>query len=224
MERIILPYKLCLFIIYFCLCVSQSSQYISVPECHLDFCNGTSSESSDRTTIEEFCTTAQGILKGRCCLQSNESIGLDLSNCSLHSLHNILSNLTALQFLDLSNNTFENCSNDEFLGLINLDYLYLPELCDCPGNTTAWNNSNQEECFQEMDPCNYLNVSCTDNGHCLHLGPGIAECVCLPHHYGYKCLREGSFPYSVFVTSMIVATAIPSSLLWYFVGRHAKRE
>lgn len=45
----------------------------------------------------------------------------------------------------------------------------------------------------------FFPVSCTDNGDCIHKGPGYAKCVCKPGHYGYKCMNEVSILSILFV-------------------------
>lgn len=45
-------------------------------------------------------------------------------------------------------------------------------------------------------------VSCTDNGDCVHKGPGYAKCVCKPGHYGYKCMNEVSILSILFVKNI----------------------
>lgn len=187
-------------------------------ECFIEICHGTSTRQSQ---LQEYCIHNL-TLDGRCCNNNKEIIGLDLSNCSLNTLNDILSNFTFLKYLDLSDNPIQNCSEKYFKGLINLDELYLPIHCNCPGNDTAWKNVTEEYCYGQNNACHYLNVYCAENGECLPDGPGLAVCDCMPHYYSYKCMRKGKFPYAIFTSLMITLTVLLSASLWYFLRRHAK--
>ncbi|XP_076319894.1 all-trans retinoic acid-induced differentiation factor-like isoform X3 [Tachypleus tridentatus] len=124
--------------------------------------------SSVRENVRKYCEEENLTYIERCCFNkmsmANLLVGLDLSNCMLMNVNDLFKNTTDLVIF------------------------YLPEDKSCPGGEAAWSNSGAE-CIGQLNPCNYLNVSCTENGQCHHLGPGIAKCDCLPGHFGYKCLR-----------------------------------
>ncbi|XP_023222677.1 all-trans retinoic acid-induced differentiation factor-like isoform X1 [Centruroides sculpturatus] len=154
-------------------------------ECSIKICDGTSTEKHFKE-FEQYCKDS--LIEGRCCNSTRGIIGLDLSNCSLKTLNDVLTNFSGLEYLDLSDNPIQNCSKEYFKGLVNLTLLYLPSKCECPGNVSAWNDTEEGNyCKGQNATCD---VYCSENGQCIHDGPGLAICQCLPGYYSYRCMRE----------------------------------
>ncbi|XP_078237316.1 all-trans retinoic acid-induced differentiation factor isoform X2 [Pogona vitticeps] len=63
---------------------------------------------------------------------------------------------------------------------------------------------------------------CPEASLCTPDGPGLFQCLCMSPYHGYKCLRQGSFPYLLFLGTLGAATAILSILLWVTQRRKAK--
>ncbi|KAG1674264.1 All-trans retinoic acid-induced differentiation factor [Nymphon striatum] len=91
--------------------------------------------------VTEFCETVKDAnMTDRCCWNSTALIGLDLTDCNIESLDNLLTNYTSLIVLDLKENNLKNFSEEYFVGLTNLTELYLPPDSNCPGGEAAWNS------------------------------------------------------------------------------------
>ncbi|XP_013778720.1 all-trans retinoic acid-induced differentiation factor-like [Limulus polyphemus] len=188
-----------------------------------DYCQ----RSYVRENVRKYCSEENLTYIERCCFNktsmANVLVGLDLSNCTLMNVSDLFKNTTNLVILDLEDNPLLNYTKADFLGLTHLEYLYLPENKTCPGGEAAWSSSGTE-CSGQLNPCNYLNVSCTENGQCHHLGPGIAKCGCLPGHYGYKCLRQGTFPTLTYCLAICIPTVLFSAFFWFTQRRHVKTD
>ncbi|XP_076319895.1 all-trans retinoic acid-induced differentiation factor-like isoform X4 [Tachypleus tridentatus] len=159
--------------------------------------------SSVRENVRKYCEEENLTYIERCCFNkmsmANLLVGLDLSNCMLMNVNDLFKNTTDLVIF------------------------YLPEDKSCPGGEAAWSNSGAE-CIGQLNPCNYLNVSCTENGQCHHLGPGIAKCDCLPGHFGYKCLRQGTFPIFTYCLAICIPSVLLSAFFWFTQRRHVKKD
>lgn len=193
-------------------------------KCPVNICGGTYSTPS---AVENFCKneTSGSYMSGRCCImnETDSIIGLDLSSCGIESLNITGGNFTDLIIMDVRHNELSSVAPRDLVGLLNLTYLYLPYWISCPGGKQAWNEThlNETYCYLPLNPCEYLNISCTENGNCIYLGPGSAKCICKPGHYGYKCMNVGEFPAKSFSISLSITTVILSIILWFAHGRDA---
>lgn len=194
-------------------------------KCPVTFCSGIYPSEG---FVETFCKKNEGKMDERCCISNNTIIGLDFRSCDIERLNITSYTFTDVSMMDLRNNTLENITTDDLKGLTDLNVLYLPHGVSCPGGNNSWNDISLDEnmttCMSQINPCQSLNISCTENGECLHTGPGSAKCVCLPGHHGYKCLNEGEFPTTVFSISLFVCTTLLCAALWFAVGRDASKS
>ena len=196
-------------------------------KCFMKFCNDTVPKHSDVQNVCENVINGT-YMTGRCCISSETEkiIGLDLSSCHLQDINIPKNNFTDLIIMDLRDNELKSVTPGDLIGLVNLNYLWIPYWMPCPGGDRAWNatNLNETYCFFQKNPCIYLNISCTVNGVCEHRGPGSAKCVCRAGHYGYKCMNEGEFPVTSFSVSVAVTAVILSIILWFAHGRDAFKD
>lgn len=213
--------------IFFTLCVIILGKADATQEelCPINFCNHTVSGGE----VETFCKRNETReMNGRCCIYGDTIIGLDLRSCGLNKLNITSKKLINITILDLQENDIAEVTKDELIGFLELNSLYLPQNIPCPGDKHAWGNVSQSDnvtsCFFQQNPCQYLNVSCTENGECIHTGPGSAKCICLPGHYGYKCMNEGEFPDTAFFTSVTVCTVILCVALWFMFGKDSAKK
>ncbi|KAM4785434.1 all-trans retinoic acid-induced differentiation factor isoform 1-T1 [Cyanocitta cristata] len=170
---------------------------------------------------------------GRCCrergLSPGRLLGLDLSNCSLHSVPPGLAEATTAIILDLTENPLTTLPNGSFLGFIHLQSLAVPLALECPGGSDAWQDvtvdGSSRLCQEQRNPCNSsveLAWPCPENSVCAPDGPGLVQCLCDNPFHGYKCLREGTFPMLLFGGILGTATVSLSLLLWGTQRRKAK--
>lgn len=197
--------------------------------CHT--CNGT---ILNGTAVGQFCTSSAGRVEGRCCLQNLNSsetehvIGLDLSNCSLNRVDNLQDASTAV-VIDLSSNPILNISDVVFQGCAALNEIILPSTLSCPGSNASWETVTVSEgrliCKDQKSVCNEtgrMTLHCPENSLCAPNGPGFFMCNCADGFHGYKCRREGEFPFIQVFTPLAVAMVLMSALLWVTQRRKAK--
>ncbi|GFT72090.1 hypothetical protein NPIL_281961 [Nephila pilipes] len=190
-------------------------------------CNNTMFNESE---VENYCKEHDSLMNGRCCISNTTIIGVDLRFCGVTQLNITQPVFSQVEILDLRDNEYEKLTPEELVNLLELNYLYLPQHIPCPGGHSAWNITNKDHnmtsCFNQLNPCESLNISCgePDNAKCHHLGPGTAKCICNPEHFGYKCLNDGEFPVTIFTSSVIGPTIVLSIALWFIQGRDAYRS
>ncbi|XP_067677231.1 all-trans retinoic acid-induced differentiation factor-like [Haliotis asinina] len=194
-------------------------------------CSKTCSTSMKNSYVYNFCHEQNLQLQGRCCVNvtgSQQILGLDLQSCGLSQLTGLFTHGASLQVLLLQDNPLMNITSTDFEGLLELKYLTLPLDSDCPGGMDAWEvtntTANETLCLQELDFCLVHNVSCPSNSYCSNTGPGLSECLCLPGYHGYKCLRKGTFPTTVFTAGMVGSTLFVAGLLWFTQRRNVKKQ
>ncbi|XP_077443405.1 all-trans retinoic acid-induced differentiation factor [Stigmatopora argus] len=183
--------------------------------------------------VGQFCFSFTGRIAGRCCLQNETRdpqriTGLDLSNCSLTHFDN-LQEAAGASIIDLSLNPIINMSDSAFEGFRNLSYLILPANMACPGGNSSWDkveiSEGQRLCEGQKSMCNQpgkMSVNCPEYSRCGPYGPGFFECNCGDNYHGYKCLREGEFPFFQVFGSLGASTFVLSLLLWVTQRRKAK--
>lgn len=217
------------FIFVFNLCFYASYQLAELQVCEL--CSGA---VLNGTAVDQLCSASAGRIDGRCCLSNNNTsdpehiIGLDLSNCSLTHVDDLQGASTAL-IIDLSLNPIVNISDTAFRGFIALDHMILPQDVLCPGGNTSWEKveviKGNRHCKGHRDMCNQtgqLSINCPENSLCAPYGPGFYECSCVDSYHGYKCLREGEFPFLQVFGPLGASTVVISFLLWVTQRRKAK--
>ncbi|XP_068199203.1 all-trans retinoic acid-induced differentiation factor [Antennarius striatus] len=222
-----LKHTVLLFIIS--LCFNSSYQLTEKQPCQL--CSGT---VQNDTAVGHFCSQSAGRIDRRCCLKSDNRtdseriIGLDLSNCSLTNVENLLGASTALM-IDLSLNPIINISDTIFQGFVELNYLILPQDLLCLGGNTSWEKVEVKDgnrfCEGQKNVCNQtgqLSITCPENSLCGPYGPGFFECSCAGNYHGYKCLREGVFPSLNVFASLGASTVVVTVLLWVTQRRKVK--
>lgn len=169
-------------------------------------------DSNITEQIRDECKLRHFEIEERCCFFNDTIVGLDLNDCNITDLNDAILNKTEIVVLGLKNNIKLNCSIEEYAGFVKLEFLALPNSCDCPG---SWNITyDNHTCDGQIDRCQ-SEVNCTANGLCIPNGPGIAHCVCKPDHYGYRCLRQGDFPTVPFVVGTTVSTFVLSVFFWF---------
>lgn len=221
--------KLLVHILILYVCFYASYELTELQVCKL--CNST---ILNDTAVGNFCSVSAGRIEGRCCLRNEKTsdperiIGLDLSNCSLTHVGDLLGASTALM-IDLSFNQIVNISDTAFQGFTELNHMILPQDILCPGGNTSWEKVEVKEkvrlCEGQKDTCNLtgqLSISCPENSLCAPYGPGFFECSCADNYHGYKCLREGEFPVLQVFGPLGASTVVISFLLWVTQRRKAK--
>ncbi|XP_059212495.1 all-trans retinoic acid-induced differentiation factor [Centropristis striata] len=216
-------------ILIFNLCFYASYELTELQVCEL--CSGTVRNGS---AVGRFCSLSAGRIDGRCCLRNDNTsdpeciIGLDLSNCSLTHVEDLQGASTALM-MDLSLNPIVNISDSAFQGFMKLNYMILPQDIFCPGGNSSWEKVEVKEgnrvCDGQKDMCNQtgqLSINCPENSLCAPYGPGFFECSCADNYHGYKCLREGEFPFLQVFGPLGASTVVISFLLWVTQRRKAK--
>ncbi|CAI5771614.1 All-trans retinoic acid induced differentiation factor [Podarcis lilfordi] len=183
------------------------------------------------------CASRPGArLRGRCCCSGGQAaaaaavvLGLDLGNCSLQQLCSSFQEASMALLIDLTDNPLEPLPEDAFRGFTQLQTLALPLTLDCPGGNEGWDNvtvqGSSRICHGQRNPCNGsggLGHLCPKDSLCSHDGPGLPQCLCTSPHYGYKCLRQGTFPYLLFFGALGAVTIALSLLLWVTQRRKAK--
>lgn len=208
--------------VIFSICLLYFTKSHAEEICPIKFCNGTYHHSS---VVEDFCREKEGHMNESCCIVNETVIGLDFRSCEIELLNITGFKFTDLLIMDLTDNELQKLTTEDLNGLVHLDQLYLPLKVPCPGGKKAWNQTipdppqNRTLCFIQVNPCYELKINCTENGDCIHTGPGSAKCICKPGHYGYKCLNEGEFSIKYFSASVAVAAIVLSILLWFGIGR-----
>ncbi|XP_048371957.1 all-trans retinoic acid-induced differentiation factor [Sphaerodactylus townsendi] len=174
------------------------------------------------SAVAAFCDARVGAqVQGRCCLEREAVVGLDLGNCSLGHLCSSFQEASTAVVIDLTVNQLEHLPEDTFRGFTQLQTLVLPVEWDCPGGSIVWDNVTTEEssriCQGQRNPCNGsggLGWLCPEDSLCAPDGPGLHQCLCVGQFHGYKCLRQGTFPYPLFYVTLGAVTTGLSILLW----------
>ncbi|XP_033737244.1 all-trans retinoic acid-induced differentiation factor-like [Pecten maximus] len=166
---------------------------------------------------------------GRCCVVKSGNTTfiteVDLSNCNLQSLDKILTNQPNLTTIFLQGNKLTSLEREDFYQTTNISLLVLQPNLTCPGGPDAWEiydnkTTDTTQCMGEIQTCHHLNVTCPNvNSKCQHTGPNMMECVCKDGHHGYKCLRKGEFPSTVFMIGLAICTVVLSAGLWLTENR-----
>ncbi|KAL7987138.1 hypothetical protein Chor_006057 [Crotalus horridus] len=105
----------------------------------------------------------------------------------------------------------------------------LPQKLDCPGGSEVWKNvtiqGNNRICHDQRNSCNGslgLVWVCPEGSLCTSDGPGLSQCLCVDPYHGYKCLRQGNFPYLLFFGTLGAITITLSTFLWTTQRHKAK--
>lgn len=199
--------------------------------CQLNLCQDRNATSKQ---VIDYCLSQNGILESRCCYLINNTkilIGIDLTETNLNRIPNLIEykNLT---IIDLRlNPNLKSSETDDFLGLIHLDYLLLPEQYSCPGNTRVWQIVDHIDdpkgviCQHQKDFCTKTKDMCVQtNSYCAVNGPNHFLCLCKDGFYGYKCLRLGTFPAAKFFSIAIVITVVLSGFFYTIHRRNIKKD
>ncbi|CAL8316223.1 unnamed protein product [Merluccius merluccius] len=197
-------------------------------------CNGT---VANGTAVGRFCASSAGRVEGRCCLRNltssrpepHDITGLDLSNCSLNQVDDLREASTAV-VIDLSGNPIVNISDLVFQGCAALDEILLPSNLPCPGGNASWETVGVSEgsliCQGQKNMCSnetaHMTFNCPENSHCDPNGPGFIMCNCDDGYHGYKCRREGKFPFIAVFAPLGGATVLMSIVLWVTQRRKVK--
>ncbi|KAJ6661172.1 hypothetical protein lerEdw1_015308 [Lerista edwardsae] len=205
---------------------------LSLPVCGDSCCAGSVRAGS---AVAALCASRPGaVLQGRCCLDVEQArgavavAGLDLGNCSLHQLCLSFPEASAAIIVDLTDNPLEHLPEMAFQGFTQLQTLALPEELECPGGNRVWSNITIRErsriCQGPRNPCNGsgLALVCPEDSLCMPDGPGLPQCLCVDPYHGYKCLRQGTFPYLLFYGTLGAVTAAFSILFWLTQRRKTK--
>ncbi|XP_053107009.1 all-trans retinoic acid-induced differentiation factor [Hemicordylus capensis] len=213
------------------------------PAPSLQVCGGACCAGGVRASsaVAALCGSRGGArLQGRCCLdgalEREEAaaavvvVGLDLWNCSLRELCPGFREARTAVLIDLTDNPLAHLPEDTFRGFTQLQTLLLPPELGCPGGGAAWDadtiRGSSRTCQGQQSPCNGSEGPaelCPEASLCAPDGPGLPQqCLCANPFHGYKCLRQGSFPYLLFYGSLGGATAALSTLLWATQRRKAK--
>ncbi|KAF7235863.1 All-trans retinoic acid-induced differentiation factor [Varanus komodoensis] len=122
---------------------------------------------------------------------------------------------------DLTGNPLQSLPEDTFRGFTKLQTLALPRELTCPGGSEGWDDitidGSSRICQGQRNPCNASagpGWQCPEDAHCAPAGPGLPQCLCTDPHHGYKCMRQGAFPYLLFFGTLGAATVALSALLW----------
>ncbi|CAL8394117.1 all-trans retinoic acid-induced differentiation factor [Gadus morhua] len=211
------------------LIIHTSCHLADLQICHT--CNGT---LLNDTVVGRFCSSSDGRVEGRCCFQNLNSsttvhvIGLDLSNCSLDQIDDLQDASTAV-VIDLSGNPIVNISDFVFQGCSALNEILLPTNLLCPGGNASWESIAVSEgsviCRGQKSMCNetrHMTLFCPENSCCAPNGPGFFSCRCIDGYHGYKCRREGEFPFIQVFAPIGVGMVMLSILLWVVQRRKVK--
>lgn len=199
----------------------------SPPQICSGCCAGSVRNSS---AVAAFCGAREGAeVLGRCCLEREAVVGLDLGNCSLHQLCPSFQEASTAIVIDLTNNPLDHLPEDGFRGFTQLQTLALPAELDCPGGSNIWDNVTTQGsiriCHSQRNPCNGsggYGWLCPEDSLCAPDGPGLHLCLCEGPYHGYKCLRQGTFPYPMFYGTLGAVTTSLSILLWVTQRRKVK--
>jgi len=188
--------------------------------------------------VIEFCDWYGGTIKHRCCrLYDNDTfaatfIAIDLMDSNLTEVpdfsHTENLNLTVIDLR--SNPDLEPSKENDFLTLIYLNDLLLPEHVNCPGGLRVWERVDSVDdpkgirCRNQTDICvNSTHLCDEESSLCAANGPNHFLCLCTSGYYGYKCLRYGTFPTAIFFGSTAGITIFASIFLYWKQRRHVKK-
>lgn len=202
--------------------------------CMPSFCQNTLMTSK---YVLEFCNKTNAKVNGRCCLEKQSSsnvtviTGLDYTNCNMHTLATKMQTLPReslknITIFDIRDNAFTECGNEAFAGLLNLETLYYPLMCQCPGGDYSWSNVQNGTCTGRLDLCSSnfsTNVRCTDKSECEENGPGNFLCKCKEGYHGYKCLQQGTFPKLSYTLIVCGGTLFLCAFLWHSQRRLVRK-
>lgn len=180
--------------------------------------------------VLDFCDKEDLIKNGRCCttktMGTNSSAvirGLDYSQCDIDHLTNSMRSVLAtneslwnVTILDITANVMVECDYEAYSGLLGLNELYLPSMCDCPGGNYSWLEMANNSCIEQRQICtsNFTNTACTLNSHCVEDGPGNFLCLCNEGYHGYKCYDQGEFPKLLFTLLVCGSGLFLCAILW----------
>ncbi|XP_007891168.1 all-trans retinoic acid-induced differentiation factor [Callorhinchus milii] len=184
------------------------------------------------TAVFNYChANSTLVADGRCCVQKQarqEVVGLDLWNCSITKMEELLKVASTLVVLDLSDNPFENISF-VFRGFTRLQEVVLPVTIDCPEGAAAWRSitleMNKRICQGQKNTCNGTTEPsnlCPEYSVCEPDGPGLFQCSCIKGQHGYKCLRQDGFPMWMFLGIVGAGTMVITVFLWVTQRRKVK--
>jgi hypothetical protein len=186
--------------------------------------------------VIDYCEKQSGYLVHRCCRSSDNDtfIAVDLTDSDLEYTPDFAgtTNLN-LSVIDLrSNPQLEPLPNaSDFITLITLDTLILPDHFECPGGYRIWKNISKiteqptgNLCSGQIDYCLNTTDACTEQASaCSPNGPNQFLCLCKSGYHGYKCLRHGTFPNVAYFGTTAGVTVIVSALLYWSQRRHVKK-
>jgi len=189
--------------------------------------------------VLNFCANFGGTIKHRCCRSyDNETfVAVDLMDANLTEIpdfseHENL-NLSVIDFR--SNDHLVSFNDSDFLTLINLNELILPDtIGECPGGERVWEiirniTGNITDpsgllCQNQKSICSNLTDLCVEqNSLCSPNGPNHFLCLCKTGYHGYKCLRYGQFPSALFFGLTAGVTIAASIFLYLTQRRHVKK-
>uniref|UniRef100_A0A914UNK8 Uncharacterized protein n=1 Tax=Plectus sambesii TaxID=2011161 RepID=A0A914UNK8_9BILA len=200
-------------------------------------------QCATKQPLDSLCSDTLGFkLSGSCCLnKASRIVGVLLHECSVSQLDRSsrLGSTTFqavaadLLFLDLSGNTFHDVGTEFFRGMSSLKELYLPTAVfqQCPGGADAWKHQLRENgtltCSEQVDVCEETAFNCTVSAQCVHCqcandGPGMVQCPCNDGYHGYKCLKQGTFPFFEFYAILVPVTIVLSAVLWFTQRRNVR--
>ncbi|XP_013918095.1 PREDICTED: all-trans retinoic acid-induced differentiation factor [Thamnophis sirtalis] len=195
-------------------------------------CGSCAGPMRNESAVAVFCGSRVGsVRRGRCCLERDKKIvlGLDYGNCSLHQLCSSFQEVNTAFVIDLTDNPLESVPEDHFRGFTQLQTLALPQKLDCPGGNEVWKNitiqGDNRICQDQRSSCNGSLGPvwvCPEGSLCSSDGPGLSQCLCVEPYHGYKCLRQGNFPYLLFFGTLGVITITLSTFLWITQRHKAK--
>ena len=186
--------------------------------------------------VLDYCLSRNGSIEHRCCFSSNSTniVAIDLTDLNLARVPDFTPfvNLQTLTLIDLrSNPQLKASANLDFVALRSLDDLLLPDNFDCPGGQRTWqvmqniSNPAGNRCLHQKDVCsNRTDICPGSNSLCMPNGPTHVLCLCRSGYYGYKCLRDGTFPSAIFVASTLVITLAGILFFYWTQRRHVKRS
>ena len=184
--------------------------------------------------VIDFCSEHNGNLTLRCCFSADFKtiLAVDMFDLDLVSVPDFTHYADLdVRVLDLRGNPqLEPKNSSDFLTLTTLNELFLPEQFDCPGGTRVWQTMNKTTepagnlCLQQIDFCANSSHTCVEpRSSCSVNGPNHFLCLCKADYHGYKCLRQGKFPATVFLGSTAGVTVVASALLYWTQRRHVRK-
>jgi len=159
-------------------------------------------------------------------------VAIDLMGSNLTEIPDFIQNENLnLSVIDLRSNPDLQPSNDNnFLTLTYLNDLLLPVHVDCSGGLRIWervesvDNPKGNRCRNQTDICvNSTHLCIEESSLCTTNGPNHFLCLCKQDYYGYKCLRNGTFPTAIFFGSTVGITIFSSIFLYWTQRRHVKK-